>query len=191
MLARALAPDAGARYASVADLAADVERFLAHRPVAARTPSPVRRTWLWTRRNRAASAAVLLGIVALATALAGAWREVLHARAEAGIGWRAHAQAALAARMLEDLAGAAHARAPQELERALDDAAARLGDAPEVQPETEGRLRIALGALYLDAGRVDAARTQLERALALTATTPGFGAQDVARVHALLARCAR
>lgn len=53
------APDR--RYPTAAALAYDLRAFAAHKPIAARPPSPVRRAWLWLRRNPAAA----LGLVAM------------------------------------------------------------------------------------------------------------------------------
>src|SRR5262249_38065892 len=51
VLARALAPEPDRRYGSVAELAADVERFLDGRPVAAHPPSMVYRARKFVRRH--------------------------------------------------------------------------------------------------------------------------------------------
>ncbi len=58
--ARCLEREPGARYQSAGDLAADLTRWLEHRPIAARPVSPIARSWRWSRRNPA-----------LATSLAG------------------------------------------------------------------------------------------------------------------------
>jgi hypothetical protein len=114
-------------------------------------------------------------------------RDLARSEREASAGWRAHAQAALAARLIEDVARAA--QGDGGLAVALTDAAATLERDPELGPEAEGRLRIALGALFLEAGRSAEARAQLERARALVAVTRGFGRQDSERIAALLAEC--
>jgi len=185
LLARALALDPGVRTPSVEALARDVEAWLAHRPLHARPASRARRAWLWARRNPAAGVAGLALLLAL---LAGGWtlrRDLQRSRAEAGLGWRAHAQAVLATRWIEDLARAAGTG--PELERALDQARADLAQEADFPPEGEGRLRMTLGALYLAAGRPQDAETELARALELTQSTRGFGREDVARIEGLLA----
>src|SRR5439155_14571764 len=57
------------RYASAADLAEDLERFLESRPIAARPIRPAERLWLWARRRPAyatlASAVCLLALAVL------------------------------------------------------------------------------------------------------------------------------
>jgi WD40 repeat protein len=49
---RALAPMPAHRYASAADFAADLERWLAGKPIAARPVSRFERGWRWARRNK-------------------------------------------------------------------------------------------------------------------------------------------
>ncbi|MEZ5402975.1 MAG: serine/threonine-protein kinase [Bryobacteraceae bacterium] len=60
---KALEPEPRDRYASVADLAADIERFLDNRPVKARRTPATRRAQLFLRRHRGAAAAVALMLV--------------------------------------------------------------------------------------------------------------------------------
>ena len=185
---KALADDPSARYATVGELARDLERFLERRPLEARPASRARRALLLARRNRAASAAVLVALVSLALGIAGLYRGLLRSRAEASTGWRAHAQAALAASLLEDLARAAGSESPAALERALDRASHELAREAGTWPETEGRLRIALGALYLEVGRTADAEVNLRRARELAASTRGFGREDLERIERLLAQ---
>jgi serine/threonine-protein kinase len=166
-------------------LARDVESFLSGRPLAARPTSAAHRARLWVRRNRAASLAGLALLLALAAGALMLYRDAQRSRAEASTGWRAHAQAVLATHWIEDLARAAGAG--PALERALDDARANLARLADVPPEGEGRLRLTLGALYLEVGRPADARAELERARALTQQTRGFGGEDLQRIERLLA----
>jgi TolB-like protein len=67
--ARCLERDPKTRYQSAGDLAADLERWLAGRPIVARPVSPPARIWRWSRRNPklvgAAAAGLLLGAAAV------------------------------------------------------------------------------------------------------------------------------
>ncbi len=67
--ARCLEREAGARYHSANELAADLERYLEGRPIIARPISPPARLWRWSRRNRALASSLagclLLGAAAL------------------------------------------------------------------------------------------------------------------------------
>lgn len=78
VLMKALAVEPERRYASAAELAADFERWLQHRPVDARPPTPGYVISRFMRRHRAASAAaglaVLTLVIATAVSLRFAWR---------------------------------------------------------------------------------------------------------------------
>ncbi len=67
--ARCLERDPKARYQSAGDFAADLERWLAGRPIVARPVSPPARIWRWAQRNPklvgAATAGLLLGAAAV------------------------------------------------------------------------------------------------------------------------------
>src|SRR5437588_7667609 len=67
--ARCLRRDPKARYHSAGDLAADLERWVAGRPILARPISPPSRIWRWSQRNPklvgAATAGILLGAAAV------------------------------------------------------------------------------------------------------------------------------
>ncbi len=64
IVAKAMARDPAARYATAGALAEDLRRFVEDRPIRARRISAPERAWRWCRRNRAV--AVALGLVALA-----------------------------------------------------------------------------------------------------------------------------
>jgi hypothetical protein len=67
ILLKALAKNPEERYATAAELAADVRRFLDHEPILARTPSVWERLKKWSRRHPGAvsTGAVLLGVIFL------------------------------------------------------------------------------------------------------------------------------
>jgi tetratricopeptide (TPR) repeat protein len=64
---KAMAKEPAHRYASAADLAADLRRFLDNRPIRPRRVSTVERLWRWSRRNPslASMAAAILLLVAI------------------------------------------------------------------------------------------------------------------------------
>lgn len=63
----AMAPERERRYTSAAAFAADLERFLAHRPIAARPAGPLLRGRRFVRRHPAATAALAVLLVAAST----------------------------------------------------------------------------------------------------------------------------
>jgi serine/threonine protein kinase/WD40 repeat protein len=75
---RAIAREPNQRYASAADLAEDLRRFLADRPVKARRASALERLWRWVRRNPSLAAALgaAAGLMLTVAAVASwdAWR---------------------------------------------------------------------------------------------------------------------
>jgi eukaryotic-like serine/threonine-protein kinase len=81
---KATARAPGDRYPTAADLAEDLRRFLADRPVRARRHGPVEKTWRWCRRNpavallAAAVALLLLTIAVYSSVAAGRLRETLN-----------------------------------------------------------------------------------------------------------------
>jgi WD40 repeat protein len=78
IILKCLEKNPSARYPDAASLQADLENFLAGRPIHARPPSPAGRAWRWARRNpalAATSAATLLLLLALAAGSSfSAWR---------------------------------------------------------------------------------------------------------------------
>ncbi len=62
---KAIAGDPDHRYQNAGELAADIERFLAGRPVEAKRVTPVERVWRWCGRNKAVAALSLLAVALL------------------------------------------------------------------------------------------------------------------------------
>ncbi len=84
---KAMAKDPSQRYATAADLAADLRRFLDDRPILARRPSLAVRVAKWSRRHRSlvAGLAACAGLIAVILAV-GAWRStVMHREHEAAL----------------------------------------------------------------------------------------------------------
>jgi len=63
---KAMAKKTGSRYATAAELAGDLERYLAGEPIEARPVGRAERVWRWCRRNPAVAAASVSGVVAFA-----------------------------------------------------------------------------------------------------------------------------
>ena len=69
---KAIAKEPAQRYASAEEMAEDLRRFLADRPVLARRSSPTEQAWRWCRRNRPGRghAVAFAGLVAAVVVLA-------------------------------------------------------------------------------------------------------------------------
>lgn len=125
---RALARRRRERYASVADLAADVRRHLSHRPVTAARLRPVARMAATARRH--AGLLLMWGVAVLAVAIFGAVARSLHARAleraeRLRVATNAATQAARRAAERARAAAAAEARARRALRKALEEVRVR------------------------------------------------------------------
>ena len=190
IVAKALEKDKARRYASAADLAGDIRRYLTDEPIVARPPSTAYQLRKFARRHKAlvaGTAAVFLALVA--GVMASTWAAVRAHRAErAAEAQRKRAdQEAETARAVSDFlqndllaqASAANqspgAKPDPDLKvrTALDRAAARIPGRFDRQPELEAAIRDTIGKTYYQLGLFPEARKQLERALDLYRRTLG------------------
>ncbi len=159
---RALEKDRDRRYATAADLALDVGRFLAHQPVSAGPPSALYRLRKFARRNRAAIAAASALVVALVVAIGGVgW--ALRDRAARDADQKrtsADRRARVSAAVQELVASADRQMKAQAWHEAL--ATARRADAAatsgEADAETLQRVHVLLDGLEL-VDRLDGVRS--------------------------------
>ena len=181
VLLKALAVDVDRRYASAAEFAADLERWLDLRPVAARQGDRGYRLRLFVRRNRLAVAAGTAAALALSAGLAVAAYQATLARAEAA---RARSANEFLLRLIADADPTASGREPS-LKEALDQAVSRIPEHFSGQPASEADVRLGIGRAYTNLMQLDAAAAQFGRALALREPgTPGYA--DVLQGQALL-----
>ncbi len=171
IVAKALEKDKARRYASAAELAADIRRYLANQPIFARPPTTSYQLQKFARRHRtlvASTAAVFLVLVA--GVMVSTWQLVRARRAEAS----AQAVNDFLQNDLLAQASAANQSGPTtkpdpdlKVRTALDRAAAKIAGKFDKHPQVEAAIRDTIGQTYLDLGLFPEARTQLELALAL------------------------
>ncbi len=70
---KCLEKDPGQRYASAAELADDLERYLSHRPIRARRTPLLERAWKWRRRHPTAAVLLLLAFLLLVGSAVVGW----------------------------------------------------------------------------------------------------------------------
>ena len=171
---RALAKEPEARYASAEAFAADLRRWLAREPIAARAPSAWYRARRFARRNAAAvGAAALVGLAILGGVGATLW-QARQTRVEAA---RSEATAGFLARIFDEADPTASASPLSALD--LVDRGARRIDAELAgQPDVRARLLAVVSEAYLGLGRTDSALALARRARALR--QPGGAAPDAA-----------
>ncbi len=158
---KALEKDRTRRYGSPAELAADLERHLAHLPVAAGPPTLRYRLGKLVRRHRLAVAAGTLAAMTLAIGLVAAGLGLATARQEAS---SSRQVADFLTGMFRSLDPSAPVAATSVRE-ILDQSAERLTGEFEAQPLVRARLLSAIGQAYETLGAWQQAKHMLEEAL--------------------------
>lgn len=156
------------RYPSVADLRADLERFLSDRPVLASPPSLAVKAKKFVRRNRLAVAAgALIALSLLAGVVATSFALIESRRAEARAASEAAKATAVNQFLTDMLASAAPIESGRDVKVAdlLDRASADLPRRFHERPEVEAALHLTLGVTYDGLGLAEPAKTEFGRAL--------------------------
>ncbi len=174
---KALARDPADRYQSAADLAADLERYLQGRPVAAgpdtlryRASKAMRRYWVGLVAAGLVALATVVGLAATAVSARRARLEASRAQREAERANREAGAAGEVADFLVELFAAAEpARAQGRTVTVLDllaEGRLRTGDRLAGQPLIRARLQDTLGVVHLKLGLLPEAEALLASALA-------------------------
>ncbi len=172
IVAKAMEKDPRRRYATAAELNADIQRWLGDQPIVARRPSGIDRLTKFTRRHRAlvggtavVFASLSIAIVAVSVSLVRAQRE----SARAGAVNEFMRGLLAAADPFSPPAGPRVARGADGIRAAdmLDAAVERLAASPLKDPLVEADVRRSLGVSYSGLGRAEAAVPLLRRALEL------------------------
>lgn len=190
ILGKALEKKPEKRYASAAELADDIRRYLAHEPIRARHSTLLELLWRLVRRHRTAATGAALTLFG---AIGGLSYGLMQARierdaaraaesraleaslAESNASREAKREARISAAvnqfLNEDLLAAAGP--DKALDRdirmrdVLDRAAARMDGRFSEEPLVEAALRMTIGVTYLRLGEHDAASPHIQRALRL------------------------
>jgi eukaryotic-like serine/threonine-protein kinase len=191
IVAKALEKDKARRYASAAELAADIRRYLQDEPIVARPASASYQLQKFARRHKAlvggvaaVFAVLVLGIVA------STWEAVQARRAEKKAQQQSDIAQAVNDFLQHDLLAQASAYNQSKpdpdlkVRAALDRAAQNIQGKFDKQPEVEGAIRSTIGATYADLGLYGEARKQLEQALDLDRRV--FGPEDPRTIQTML-----
>jgi tetratricopeptide (TPR) repeat protein/predicted Ser/Thr protein kinase len=181
---KALEKDKARRYASAAELAADLRRFLTDEPVMARPASALYRARKFVRRHRVLAGAAGIVFIVLVGGVIASTGQAIRASRERDRALRAEQIAKAVNEFLQDdLLAQAGARAQANAHRqpdpdlkvrtALDRAAARIGDRFSSQPVVEAAIRRTIGLAYFDMNVYPEAQLHLERAVELRKRTLG------------------
>ncbi len=168
---RAVAKDRTRRYATVHELAADIERHLRDEPVLAGPPTRRYRATKFVRRHRTPVAAAAVALVLVLAGIAGTSVGLVRARQAEQLARQEAETSRQVSGFLESLFEVSDPdRARGETITAreiLASGAARIDDQLRDQPATRARLLNTMGRVYHKLGLYDEATPQLEQALDL------------------------
>jgi len=167
---KAMARERSARYASAAELAADVRRHLAYEPVLAGPQGILYPARKLIRRHRAAAAATVLVILALVGGVVARTLEARHASSEAA---RANREAETARQVsaflvsLFDASNPARSNRDTTARELLDRGAERIRTELKTQPLVRASVLRSLGFVYRTLGLYDKGELLLRESVAI------------------------
>jgi eukaryotic-like serine/threonine-protein kinase len=173
IVAKALDKDKNRRYASPADLAADIRRYLDDQPITAKPASTSYQLQKFARRNKGLVAGIAAIVLVLLLGMVATTWEAIQARRQSQI-----AQAVnnfLQNDLLAQASAYRQAKPDPDLKvrTALDRAAQNIQGKFEKQPQVEAAIRSTIGNTYGDLGLYVEAQKQLQQALQLDRRTLG------------------
>jgi len=186
IVAKALEKDKNRRYASAADLAGDIRRYLDDRPITAKPASASYQLKKFAKRHKALVAGVAAVCLALVLGVIASTSEAVRARrAERKAQQQTEIAQAVNDFLQKDLLAQAGAYSQanaysqskpdpdMKVRTALDRAAQNISGKFNRQPEVEAAIRETIGSTYYDLGLYPESRQQLQRALDLDKTVWG------------------
>ena len=158
------------RYSSAADFAADIERFLARKPILARKQSWRYHLGKFVRRNRLATAVGCIAVLVVLVLTATIWRQAGHLAGERDVARAEQLRADHVVSLLVDLFSTAN---PEHrpgggdimLGEFLNNAENAILQQRGLDPGVQARLRHTIGKVFLARSQYRQARTHLEAAL--------------------------
>lgn len=183
IVARAMERSPGKRYASAAELAADIQRTMSHEPVTARPLTTMYQIRKFAKRHRGVvTAASIVTLAVLGGATATAWQAVQATRERD----RAREQAARATQTRALLERMLRLATPHEsggialtIREMVDMAAADLDAATEIGPLVEADTRVVLSEVYGNLGEYALSEMHRRRAIELYAAAFGPDSEEV------------
>jgi tetratricopeptide (TPR) repeat protein len=174
------------RYGSVAQLIDDVERYLAGRPISARSDTLGYRTGKFVRRHTAAVATAATALVLLFAVVVLYTVQLARERDRARLAAAQATQVAVFLRGLFEVSAPTRSRGEQITARQLlDQGAARIDADLADQPEVQAEMMTLIGDVYHDLALYAEAEEILERAVALRRERPGNRLGLAASLHSL------
>jgi len=179
------------RYASAAELAADLRNYLGGFPVAARNPGPLERGYKFVRRNWLATSATITAFVVLVAFLLFSLRQQAVTEEARDLAERQRARAAETTQFLVSLFDASKPNeslgkelsAKDILERGLE----RLRSS-DVTPALEAELLQTIGDVYRNLTDYDRALELVKQSLSIKQDLYGDGSLETASSYATLSR---
>ncbi len=172
ILGKALEKDPTRRYPSAAAFADDLRAHLELRPVVAKSPGSLERSWRWVRRHPAISATAALAVI-LSVGF-GTFHVIRLEREQA----RARKIASAFRDVLRGFDPSAVTKNPITVRDLLDQAAEKAGEQLKDEPLVRGAVLETLGTSYASLGDLDRAEKLLREAVSLLAKAPAAERSD-------------